>query len=173
MKITAIAVFAAMAALAGCSRSDKTATQEAASTTTVTSAPLILPAPDDEQHDRPERYAIDAILARPIFMNGDAERPVDQRPAARVMRTMDTLDDLSLGRFSSVEGDDRTLFHVQMALMLDADFLENASDVDVQVEHGVVTLTGITTTPAARTSVERIASEQSGVVKVENRLRTR
>lgn len=171
MKIAAITVFVAMAALAGCSRSDKTATPEPVGTTTVTSAPLTLSTPDEEELDRRERYAIDALLARPVFMNGDAERPVDERPASRVMRIMDTLDDLSLGRFSSVEGDDRTLFHVQMALMLDADFLENTSDVDVHVDRGVVTLTGTSTTPAARASVERIAMQQSGVARVDNRLR--
>lgn len=171
MKIGAIAVFVALAALAGCSRNDKTATPEAVGTTTVTSAPLTLSTPDEDELDRREGYAIDALLARPVFMNGDAERPVDERPATRVMRIMDTLDELSLGRFSTVQGDERTLFHVQMALMLDADFLENASDVDVQVDRGVVTLTGTTTTPASRASVERIAAQQSGVARVDNRLR--
>ena len=90
---------------------------------------------------------------------------------SRVTGVMETLHGVALYPFSLAERDDRTQFHIQMALLRDADFVEHASDIDVQVDHGVVTLEGTTTTPAARTAAERIASQQSGVVQVDNRLR--
>ena len=129
-----IVAFIAVAALAGCSRNDKTATEEPVSTTTVTLAPITIAGPSDEELDRRANAAT----------------------VAHVTGAMEAFDDLTGHPFSLPEGDERTQFHIQMALLQDADFEAHASDIDVQVDQGVVTLRGVTTTPEARTAAERM-----------------
>lgn len=152
-------MFITVAALVGCSRNDKTATEEPVSTTTVTLAPITLVGPSDEE------LASRANAATEAQAMAEAESALPH-----VIGAMDTLNE-PLQAFSPTARDDRTAFHIQLALLQDADFVAQASDIDVQVEQGVVTLRGVTTTPEARTTAERIASRQSGVVKVDNRLR--
>jgi osmotically-inducible protein OsmY len=144
-----IVAFMAVAALVGCARNDRTATEGPVSTTTVTLAPITIAGPSDEELDRRANAA----------------------SVAHVTGAMETFDDLTGHPFSLPEGDDRTQFHIQMALLEDADFVAHASDIDVQVDQGIVTLRGVTTTPRARAAAERIASRQSGVFEVDNRLR--
>ncbi len=163
MKIAAIGAFLAMTMLSGCARKDKLATDEPVSTTTVTSAPLTLSKHPDGELDR-------GTDPQPIF-DEDTQRIVSELSIARVSGVMETLNDLSLRPFEPADDDERAQFHVQMALLHDADFVDHASDVDVRVEHGAVTLAGTTSTPEARVAAERIASRQAGVVSVDNRMR--
>lgn len=161
--------FVAVAALVGCGRNDKTATEQPVGTATVTMAPITLAGPSDEELDR---RANAAIRAQPFIATEGEGVAVAGIVASHVPGVMETVNDVAFPfhPFSVPEGDDRIQFHIQMALLRDAELVDHASDIDVQVDHGVVTLEGIAT-PAARASAERIASHQSGVVTVDNRMR--
>lgn len=147
MKI--VAVFA-LVALVGCSRNDKTATVEPVSTVTVTSAPITLPTPTTEE---------------------ELDRRATLAAARSLPGVIETLNGMTALPSPPPEGDDQTTFHIQFALLQDDDFVDHASDVDVKVSHGMVTLRGNTTTPQARTAAERIAMRQPGVISVDNELR--
>ena len=162
-------ILALMAALAlvGCSRNDKTATEEPVGTTTITLAPVTVVGGSE---DELELGANAATVAQPTFADG-FEGMTPATAVARVTGMMETLHGVAVYPFSIAERDDRTQFHIMMALLRDADFVDHASDIDVKVDHGAVTIEGITSTPSARTSAERIASQEPGVVSVDNRLR--
>jgi osmotically-inducible protein OsmY len=157
------AAFIAALALVGCSRTDKTATEEPVSTTTLTMAPVTVVGPSDEELVRRANAANAASEAQAL---AQAELALP-----RVTGLVETLNELTVEPYSPPLGDDRIQFHIQLALLHDAAFVDNASDVDVHVDKGVVTLRGVATTPEVRTTAERIASRQSGVVNVDNRLR--
>lgn len=147
MKMVAIMV---LAGVVGCSRSDRTATVEQVSTVTVTSAPLTVPAAssDDDQLDR--RVVLAAARTLPVVID-----------AVGGMNALASHEPTS---------DEQATFKVQLAL-LDDDFMDPASDIDVRVDNGVATLRGTTTTPEARTDAERIAMRYPGVASVDNQLR--
>lgn len=166
-----IVAFLALAVVAGCSRNDKTATPEPVGTTTVTSMPLTLATPADGELDRRDDRANGATPTHPAFTDDMVERAVGELSTSPVTGVTETVQGLSLRPFMVGDGDERAQFRVQFALLHDDDFVEHASDIDVRAEHGVVTLQGTTTTPAARTAAERIAGRQPGVAQVDNRLR--
>ena len=157
-----VALIAALA-LAGCSRNDKTATEEPVSTTTLTMAAVTVVGPSDEELVR-RANAANAASEAQALAEAEAALP-------RVTGMMETLDELTVPPYSPPQTDGRIQFHIQLALLHDAELVDNASDLDVHVDQGVATLRGVTTRPEVRTTAERIASSQSGVVKVDNRLR--
>jgi osmotically-inducible protein OsmY len=159
----------ALLALVGCSRNDKTATVEPVGTTTVTSAPATMGEVSEQQLDRPETSI---VLSQPSFSTSDVDRAINQINMTRVTEVMEPLNDLARNPLSPApEGDERTTFHVQMALLRSEEVVDRAGDIDVKVDHGAVTLEGVTSTPAARTAAERVALQQPDVTTVDNRLR--
>ncbi len=148
MKILAVM---ALAALVGCSRNDKTATEEPASTVTVTSAPIA------------------------VGGSGSAPDPATKAAAelavANASGVVGALEEITLQQPGAESPDDRTAFKIQLALLQDQYFVDHAGDVDVKVDHGVASLHGTTSTPEARTAAERITSKQPGVTVVDNQLR--
>jgi hypothetical protein len=148
MKIVAFMVLAAMV---GCSRSDKTATVEQVSDVTVTSAPMTVPA-----------------------VNADAEE-LDRRVVLAAARNLPVVID-AVGGMNAVAthqpgSDEQATFKIQLALVDDAYFTRYPSDIDVRVDDGIATLRGNTATPEGRTEAERIAMRYPGVVSVDNQLR--
>ena len=159
----------AVLALVGCSRNDKTATVEPVGTTTVTSAPATMGPVSEQELDRRETAI---VLAQPSFSTSDVDRAIGQLDMTRVTDVMEPLNDLARNPLSPApEGDERTLFHVQMALLRSEEVVDHAGDIDVKVDHGAVTLEGVTSTPSARTAAERVALQQPDVSTVDNRLR--
>lgn len=150
MKIVALLWFAAVV---GCSRNDKTATVEHVSTVTVTSAPITLPTPT------------------PTTEEDELDRRVILAAARNLPVVIDSLGGISALQTPAPESDEQATFQIQLALLDDAGFMSHASDIDVRVDDGIVTLRGNTTTPAARTDAERIAMRYPGVVSVDDQLR--
>lgn len=183
-------IVAACALIVACSRSDKTATEETVSTTTITAAPVTLAGPSDEELVRRVEAAVSSnaelsILARGIELDvtegvvtlrGPTPDPAAKAEleavVARVPGVVETLNKLELRAPTDEESDDTIAFSLQRALLTDPAVESEADRVTIEVNRGIVTLRGTSTTPAMRASVERVVRRTPGVVVIENRLTT-
>jgi osmotically-inducible protein OsmY len=184
MKILALM---ALAALVGCSRSDKIATEEPAITITVVREPIVLPPPSDEELDRRATAALvaqpdlaqpragitasDDVLAAEGTEIGVASTTMAEISLTRPAGFEATLNELTTRPLTQREHDDRVAFGIYLALGRDPEFVAGATDIDVRVVRGVATLQGNTATPEERAAGARIAARQAGVVRVDNQLR--
>ena len=132
-----------------CIYSDRTVEQ--VSTVTVTSADLTVPSANADQDELDRRVILAAAQNLPVVF--------------------DALGGMNALATHQPTSDDQATFQVQLALLDDADFMRQASDIDVRVDDGVATVRGNTTTPEARTDAERIAMRYAGVASVDNQLR--
>ncbi|GAC1556689.1 MAG: hypothetical protein NVS3B10_17020 [Polyangiales bacterium] len=184
MKILALM---ALAALVGCSRSDKTATAEPPITITVVRERIVLPPPPPEELDRGATAGLVAqpdcavphvgvTASDPVLATEGTEIDVARTTMAEIEATRPagfeaTLHELTTRGLTPYDRDQRVAFGIYMALLGDPKLAADATDVDVRVVGGVATLQGNTATPEERLAGGQIAAMQKGVVRVDNQLR--
>ncbi len=180
----------ACALVAACSRSDKTVTDERASTTELTAVTLESRVDDGELIRRVES----AISARPdlslaaknaevdavdgvVLLRGSVPDPLTkneiERVAASVPGTTTTLNKLGVRDAPDVEADDTIAFSIQRSLVTDPSVSAAAEKVTIDVDRGIVTLRGTVASQDQKSAVERVVERSPGVVTVTSELAVR
>lgn len=168
----------------GCSRADKNAT-ERTGTTSITFAPITVRADPNE----PLARRVDAALAHDpatslaakdveivaiddvVTLHGSVADPATKASIERVVRAVpgvrETLNalDVSPSR-TDAQSDDAIAYSLQRDLALDRSIAADSDRVTIDVQNGIVTLRGATSTDARRSAVERVAEGTPGVVTV-------
>jgi len=180
--------FVACAVIVACSCSDKSATEKPVSTTTITSAPVTLVGPSDDQLILRAEAAVSADRALSMAAAGveidvtegiatlrgatpdpEALRAIED-VVARVPGIVTTLNKVEVRTPSQEERDDMISFSLQRALLLDPAVASRADRVTIEVKDGSVTLRGMAGDPRTRAAVERVVDRTPGVLTVKNLL---
>jgi osmotically-inducible protein OsmY len=183
--------FLACFLLLACSRSDKTATEEPAGTTTITSAPVTLSGPSDEELIRraESRVASDSDMSmmaagveievtegvatlRGAHPDPDTVKAIEAA-VARVPGITATLNKTEIRTPTMEETDDTIAFTLQRSLLTDTTVAAEADSVTIDVNNGMVTLRGPISGQETRAAVEKIVEATPGVVAVQNQLKVR
>lgn len=182
--LTLSGILACASALAGsgCSRSDTPSVTE-------TTAITFEARPSDEELIRrvesaisahpelsAENVEVDAVdgvvllrgSAPEIFTKNEIERLAATIPGVKT-----TLNKLDVRGASDAEVDDRISFSIQRAFVTDPTIANEADQVTIDVNHGIVTLRGRASSPDAKLAVERVVERTPGVITVMNTLAVR
>lgn len=115
------------------------------------------------------------VLDQVVTLRGIVDNETERQEAERVAEGTPGVDRVRnlIELESEVEDDDRSdlVTRVKVGTQLAADPDVRRTDIDIDVEEGTVTLSGVVEDETARTEAVRIAQSVDGVTEVRNELR--
>jgi hyperosmotically inducible periplasmic protein len=112
---------------------------------------------------------------RVVRLSGHVDSSAEKAEAEKLARNTedvrDVNNDIEIGGSRTLgQGIDDSMITSKVKAKLAADAKMNPFNIDVDTDHGVVTLTGRVRNPSDKTAAERLAKDTSGVREVRNEL---